>query len=45
MATHWLPPPASIPLAPALFDVALVVAAEEVDEPVVAAFAGPMVPP
>lgn len=45
MTTHCELPPVSIPLAPMLFDVELVVAAEEVDEAVLAAFTGPMLPP
>jgi hypothetical protein len=44
IAIHCVLPPVSTPLIPALF-VGLVVAAEEVEEPELAAFAGPTVPP
>jgi len=41
---HRALPLVSVPLVPALF-VGVVVAAEEVDEPVLAAWVGPMLPP
>lgn len=44
MTTHCTLPPVSTPLAPALL-VGLVVAADELEEPVLAAFAGPRLPP
>jgi hypothetical protein len=42
--THCALPLASAPFIPALF-VGLVLAAEDVEEPVLAAFAGPILPP
>ena len=49
MTSHCALPPTSAPFIPALFFVAVVVAAEDVEEPVFeavfTAFAGPMLPP